>query len=111
MRVNGVGTFREHFDPSLQGKIFHRFWLLELVPREKLLLVRCLVVAVALVASAVAQDNRSTTVASPPVSAQQPAEARPNGAGSQADTTSPQEPQTEGGGFVFRKEVEEVALR
>src|SRR5713101_5954077 len=76
-------------------------------------LVVSLVIAVALVAGAVAQNSGSTPLVSPSVSPQQTTVASPTApsTASSPDPTSSQQPQAEAGGFVFRKEVEEVALR
>lgn len=57
--------------------------------------------AVLLVTAAVAQENTSAPTVPPPATTQQPA----------ADSVPAQAATTEDGGFVFRKEVEEVALR
>lgn len=63
----------------------------------------CLSLALLLATAVVAQENTSvpTSAGSPPASAQQPA----------SDSGPAQAATTEDGGFVFRKEVEEVALR
>lgn len=77
-------------------------------------LLACLVVAAALVAGAAAQDSRSTPVALPPVTTQQPAAvtpSSPNATPGAPEPASAQAAHDDSGVFVFRKEVEEVTLR
>src|SRR5713101_1908220 len=107
MRVNLVGASCARLRPSTSGKPCS-------VPQfvTRALVVR-LVVAAAFVAGAFAQSS-SAPMVSPPVSTPQPTPVSPSSAGASAtspESTGSQLPQTEGGGFVFRKEVEEVALR
>ena len=69
---------------------------------------------VTLVAVAVGQSNSTPPPVAPSVAPAQPVQAPANAQstpGAAADSTGSQSAETEGGGFVFRKEVEEVALR
>jgi Ca-activated chloride channel homolog len=88
--------------------------LLRFAPRGAFLSAGRLIVVVFLTSAAVAQSDSSLPAVSPSVSPAQPAQA-PGSAqstpGAPADATASQPAETEGGGFVFRKEVEEVALR
>jgi Ca-activated chloride channel family protein len=76
-------------------------------------LVARMAVTAACLASAIAQDRQPT--ASPAVlNQEQPAAVAPPAPASSpspAQSTSAQSPENDGGGFVFRKAVEEVALR
>ena len=68
-------------------------------------------VAAVLAACAVAQGSSSTPVISPPPAAQPVSPTTSGSAASSPQPASSQAPADDGGGFVFRKEVEEVALR
>src|SRR5258708_40333534 len=108
MRVNSVGAVRARLERSRSSKSCDRYQFL-----PQLWVVR-LVLAVGLVAGAAAQDGSSPQTASPPVAPQRPAEVplnAPSAPASNTDSASSQPDQAEAGGFVFRKEVEEVALR
>ena len=74
------------------------------------LLAAHLAMLAVLAAGAVAQDSRSTPPAAPSLATQPPAGGAPGAASSQ-NPTSPQQPEPVGGQFVFKKKVEEVALR
>jgi Ca-activated chloride channel homolog len=120
MRVHRVGTFRRRLAPCPRGKVFHGHRSFLGNSRKVFALLARLAAAAILLTCAAAQDASSTPMVSPPGSNQQTSNQQTttvspnasNAPASASETASPpQQPDTEGGGFVFRKEVEEVALR
>jgi Ca-activated chloride channel family protein len=111
MSVNWVGALRVRSSRKSVRKPCY-------VPRFVYLL-RCdarafviqLAVAAALLAGAAAQEGTSAPAGAPQVSTQQPAAVSSGPSANSPGPASSQEPDTAAGGFVFRKEVEEVALR
>ncbi len=113
MKAKAVDAFRTRLEPSPPAAAHQRSRLTLYVERRKTLLVARLVVAVALVAGAVAQDRPSVPPVAPSVSAQQPGSASPiapDSVGKPLDPASSQPPEEDAGQFVFRKKVEEVTL-
>jgi VWFA-related protein len=107
MPVNSVGAWRGRLQPS--GEVGKPHYVPRFVARP---LIAGLIASASLVAGAPAQQGTPAPVGSTTqVSTQAPAAASSGPAANSPQPTSPQEPDAEAGGFVFRKEVEEVALR
>src|SRR5229473_1652269 len=107
MPVNSVGASRVRLQPS--GDVGKPCYVPRFVARP---LIAGLIASASLVAGALAQEATPAPAGSTTqVSTQPPAAASSGPAVNSPQPTSPQEPDAEAGGFVFRKEVEEVALR
>src|SRR6266849_953338 len=107
MPVNWVGAGRVRLQPL--GDVGKPCYVSRFVARP---LIAGLIASASLVAGALAQEATPAPAGSTTqVSTQPPAAASSRPAGNSPQPTSPQEPDAEAGGFVFRKEVEEVALR
>ena len=111
MRVYSAQIPRAWLKPSKLSNTHHRSQLTQRFERRSVFLVARLALAAVLVVGAVSQDSRPGSPATPSVSTQQPT---PSGtlasSGASQDPMSVQQPQTEEGQFVFRKNVEEVVL-
>ena len=111
MKVNTADAFQTRVELLPPGTTCQAAQLTRHVVRRKALLVAGMAIAAALVVGAVAQDSRPTPPVAPSVSTQQPASPGVAGApASSQDSTSSQQPDVEAGQFVFKANVEEVAL-
>ena len=109
MRVNSVRAPHARLQTSRPGEVCIGTQVLLRVERKCVLLV-ALAVTAALVVGAAAQDSRPGSTGVPSVSTQQTASAGVAGATVTSQDSASSPLQTEEGGFVFKKKVEEVVL-